>query len=460
MAGEKRKSLHQGMLIGGLCLAGGALASVGAAQAQIRLLNVEQPQNAAPATGVVPDGLPQAQPEYVPANAAANSEIFEEAEWADGFDASFVDARPLDKTAPTVSHYSVSYIGQAVQRYENIVAQGGWEPVPYTSKPLRVGMRHSALVPLRKRLMAEGDLPVSVGISETFDSFVDKAVRRFQLRHGLVADGIVGKTTIEVMNIPAVERLNQLRINQVRAAELAPKLGDSYVLVNVPAARIEVVDHGMVRSRHTAVVGKIDRQTPLLDSEIFEVNFNPYWTVPTSIIRRDLIPKMQEDPSYLADNRIRIFDWHGKELQWQEIDWTTDQATQYRFTQDPGDGNSLGSVRINFHNKHQVYLHDTPEQSLFGSGYRFHSSGCVRVQNVRELVTWLLGSTTPEWDRQRVDEAIRGGAREDVKLKARVKLHLSYISAWAQADGSVHFRDDIYKMDGEGQNLVGAQKIQ
>ena len=170
--------------------------------------------------------------------------------------------------------------------------------------------------------------------------------------------------------------------------------------------------------------------------------------MPVSIIRKDLIPKMNEDPAYLDKNRIRIFDWKGNELAWQQIDWSTDEATQYQFRQEPGEINSLGSVRINFHNTHQVYLHDTPSKSLFGSDYRFHSSGCVRVQNVRELITWLLSSTTPDWDRARVDETIRAGTREDVKLKSKIPIYMAYVTAWATAEGVVHFREDIYNRDG------------
>lgn len=260
----------------------------------------------------------------------------------------------------------------------------------------------------------------------------------------------MGKSTIEALNVPAQVRLSQLETNLVRLRSMSGYLGDRYVMVNIPAAEIEAVENGRVRSRHTAVVGKIDRQTPILNSSIYELNFNPYWTVPVSIIRKDLIPKMKEDPQYLQKNRIRIFDWKGNELAWQQIDWNTDEATKYQFRQEPGEINSLGSVRINFHNKHQVYLHDTPSKSLFGSDYRFHSSGCVRVQNVRELITWLLASTTADWNRARVDETIRSGAREDVKLQSKVPIYMTYITAWATAEGVVHFRDDIYDRDGYG----------
>jgi len=261
---------------------------------------------------------------------------------------------------------------------------------------------------------------------------------------------VVDEKTLNAMNVPVWVRLRQLENNLSRVRDLSRNLGDRYVMVNIPAAEIEAVEMGRVRSRHTAVVGKIDRQTPLLSSKIHELNFNPYWTVPVSIIRKDLIPKMQEDPEYLSRNKIRIYRWGSEEeLQPTDIDWTSDEATQYMFRQDPGELNSLGSVKINFHNVHSVYLHDTPSKNLFGSDFRFHSSGCVRVQNVRELITWLLEPNG--WSRAEVDAMFRNGQRLDVDLDRQTAIHMAYVTAWSTADGVVHFRDDIYEMDGVGQ---------
>ncbi|MCA1297222.1 L,D-transpeptidase family protein [Stappia indica] len=392
-----------------------------------------------------------ALPQAATAQNAAVQMLIEQqqrAEWSDQFDNTMRSLQAIESTSPTLSPDTAAYVEQAIARYSSIVAQGGWPRVSSGRRAMRLGARDDNVVPLRRRLMASGDLEQTAGFSSTFDSYVDAGVRRFQARNGLTPDGVVGKGTLDALNVPAEVRLSQLETNLVRLRSMSGFLGDRYVMVNIPAAEIEAVENGRVRSRHTAVVGKIDRQTPILNSKIYELNFNPYWTVPVSIIRKDLIPKMNEDPGYLEKNRIRIFDWKGNELTWQQIDWSTDEATKFQFRQEPGEINSLGSVRINFHNKHQVYLHDTPSKSLFGSDYRFHSSGCVRVQNVRELITWLLASTTPDWDRQRVDTTIRSGEREDVRLKTQIPLYLAYVTAWATAEGVVHFRDDIYNRDG------------
>lgn len=393
----------------------------------------------------------------------ATRQFQQRAEWEDRFDATLESLQAIKSDKPTLSSDTATHIEQAMARYQAIVNQGGWPRVTSGKQAMRLGARSEHVVSLRRRLMVSGDLEQNAGLSDTFDSYVDAAVRRFQVRHGLTPDGTVGAGTLTAMNVPAEVRLAQLETNLVRVRAMSGFLGDRYVMVNIPAAEIEAVENGRVRSRHTAVVGKIDRQTPVLNSEIYELNFNPYWTVPVSIIRKDLIPKMKEDPEYLARNKIRIFDWKDNELDWREIDWNTDEATQYQFRQEPGAENSLGSVRINFHNEHQVYLHDTPSKSLFGSDYRFHSSGCVRVQNVRELITWMLQTTTPEWDRSRVDYTIKAGLREDVKLQSKVPLYMTYITAWSTADGIIHFRDDIYNRDGfsiAGEGVVQEANLQ
>jgi murein L,D-transpeptidase YcbB/YkuD len=200
--------------------------------------------------------------------------------------------------------------------------------------------------------------------------------------------------------------------------------------------------------RHTAVVGKIDRQTPILNSKINEIIVNPYWNAPESIVRKDIIPLMRKDPTYLTRNNIHILDTKsGQEIDPTTIDWNTEEAANYRFRQDPGKINAMASVKINFPNPHDTYMHDTPQQGLFNKLLRFESSGCVRVQNVRDLVVWLMRDT-PGWDRRRFEETIASGVNTPVQLSQPVPVYFTYISAWSTGDGVVHFRDDIYGRDG------------
>ncbi|MCC6205542.1 MAG: L,D-transpeptidase family protein, partial [Hyphomicrobiales bacterium] len=329
---------------------------------------------------------------------------------------------------------------------QNIVANGGWPTVPMVNK-LKLGMSDPAVSELRKRLVISGDLSRTAGISNSFDTYVDAAVKRFQSRHGLPADGVLGKYTYAALNVSAPVRLGQLETNLVRLRSMSGFLGDRYVMVNIPAAQIEAVEGDRVVLRHTAIVGKIDRQTPILNSKINEVIVNPYWNAPESIVRKDIIPLMRKNPQYLAENNIRILGPDGSEIDPTTIDWNTEDAAKFRFRQDPGKINAMASVKINFPNPHATYMHDTPQQSLFDKLMRFDSSGCVRVQNVRDLVTWLM-KNTPGWDRQRFEATIKSGENTPVAIADPVPVYFTYISAWSTGDGVVHFRDDIYGRDG------------
>ena len=369
-------------------------------------------------------------------------------DFGQGFDSASRTIAMPKATLPTLSPATVEHTGQAIAQYEAIVARGGWPEVPKIDR-LRLGARNPNVVALRQRLSAVGDLDPSAGVSDVYDSFVDAAVRRFQARHGLAVDGNIRELTYKALNVPAQVRLAQLRTNAVRLRSMGGKLGDRFVMCNIPAAHIEAIEGGVAVSRHTAVVGKPDRASPDINSRIVEINFNPYWTVPVSIVRRDLIPKMQAEPDYLEKNLIRIFDPKGNELTPSQINWYSEEAVNYRFKQDPGDLNSMGTIRINFPSAHGVYMHDTPSKNLFGEDFRFHSSGCVRVQNVRELVNWLLVET-PGWSRNDIDQVIKSGERKDAKVAKPVPLYWVYVTAWATPDGVVQFRDDIYNRDGLG----------
>lgn len=366
--------------------------------------------------------------------------------WDEQFDArASSQSGRVVSTAPLFSPETVSYIEQTLQQYSGIVARGGWPMVPST-KALKLGVVDRDVEALRQRLMVSGDLSERAGISASFDSYVDSAVKRFQTRHGLPADGALGRYTFAAMNIPAQVRLGQLETNLVRLRSMSGFLGDRLIVVNVPAMQIEAVEGSRVVSRHAAVVGKIDRQTPILNSKVHEININPYWNAPESIVRRDIIPLMRKNPNYLTENNIRIFGPNG-EVDPLTIDWSTEEAARLRFRQDPGRINAMATMKINFHNPHAVYLHDTPQQSTFNNLMRFDSSGCVRVQNVRDLVTWIL-KETPGWDRRRIEQTIQTESDVKVPVTNPVPIYLTYVSAWATGDGVAHFRDDIYGRDG------------
>jgi murein L,D-transpeptidase YcbB/YkuD len=367
--------------------------------------------------------------------------------WNDRFDTRGGSGDRVASHLPILSPETVSFVQQAIAQYNGIVQNGGWPVVPATKK-LKLGVIEPEVEILRRRLMFSGDLSTGAGISPAFDSYVDAAVKRFQARHGLPSDGVMGTHTYAAMNVSAPIRLAQLETNLERLTSTSfDDLGSRFVMVNIPAAQIEAVENRRVILRHTAIVGKVDRQTPILDSRINEIIINPYWNAPESIVRKDIIPLMRENPDYLTENNIRLINSKGDEVDPMTVDWSTDEAADLRFRQDPGKINAMASVKINFPNPHAVYMHDTPQQSLFNDIERFHSSGCVRVQNVRDLVTWLLRDTE-NWDRRRFEQTIKTGESTPVALSQPVPVHFVYVSAWSTGDAVVHFRDDIYGRDG------------
>ena len=371
-----------------------------------------------------------------------------QAEWRQNYDAAS-SVRIARSSTPILSGQALAASEQMVERYRDIVGRGGWQPVQ-GSERLRVGAKSPAVAALRQRLIVTGDLDPAAGSSQVYDSYVEAGVRRFQARHGVNTTGAMNGATVAAMNVPADVRLRQLELNVVRLRAYSGNLGHRYVIVNIPAAIVETVEDGRVATRHAAGVGKMDRQSPIMNAKITEINFNPFWTVPASIIRKDLIPKMQKEPTYLTENKIRIYTQGGQELQPSQVNWRSDEATRYMFRQDPGvDLNSMGFVRINIPNPHGVYMHDTPAKGIFGDDFRFVSSGCVRVQNVRDYVAWIL-KETPGWNRDQIEAMIQSGQRTDARLTQPVNVYWTYITSWATPDGLVQFRDDIYKRDGLG----------
>lgn len=384
-----------------------------------------------------------------------------EADWDEPFDAAGAGARllegasgnsavPIVNTVPVLSRQTLSAMGGAIVGYSHVVAAGGWGQIP-PGKTLKLGVRDARVAALRARLFASGDLNQVRGDANAFDSYVLHAVSRYQRRNGLRPTGFVGERTLSALNVPARARLAQLEMNVARIKKMVPGLARRFVMVNIPGAEIEAVSRGVVELRHRAVVGKVDRPTPLVTSKITQLNFNPYWHVPESIVQRDLVPQLRNDLNYLERTNLRVYsDWYKTEIDASTVDWNADYANNLKFRQEPGEGNALGHVRINFSNSHQVYLHDTPKKALFGQELRADSSGCVRVQNVDELVMWLLRDNS-RWSRDRLNQVVSSGEGVDENLNRSVPLYMIYITAWATDDGTVHFRRDLYERDGVGQ---------
>lgn len=350
---------------------------------------------------------------------------------------------------PTLATRNIEATKAAIEKYKVIVAQGGWPTVP--AKAMKPGQSGQEVEILQRRLEISGDL-VGQSVPGEYDAAVVAAVKKFQTRHGFAATGVIdSKAAIEALNTPAYVRLAQLQASLRRLQALAPNVAGRYVVVNIPAAQVEAVAGGEVALRHVAVVGKPERPTPEISSKIVEINFNPYWYVPRTIIIKDLVPKGREfarrGQDLLAAYHMQAFDAAGNPLDPRQIDWNGSDVYNYNFRQLPFEENSLGFVKINFPNKDSVYMHDTPLKGLFGSNVRFESSGCVRVHNVEQVVAWILRDT-PGWSYERIVSMKQTGEQVDVKLSKPVPVYLAYISAWGTPDGLVNFRRDIYGLDG------------
>ena len=352
---------------------------------------------------------------------------------------------------PTLAPENVAATKAAIEQYRAIVAQGGWPMVaPVAMKP---GRRGTNIQTLQRRLQISGDL-LSVSEPGRYDAATVAAVKRFQYRHGLPATGVVdSKATVAALNVPANARLAQLEASLKRLQQRAGKTSNRYIQVNIPAAQVEAVRNGRVELRNTAVVGKVEHPTPTLASKVSQVKFNPYWNVPTSIVRADLVPKGRQFASrgedVLAAYRMEAIDQNGNILDPRQINWYGDEVYGYRYRQKPWEENSLGFVKIDFPNKDAVYIHDTPLKSLFGKAVRFESHGCVRTHNVDRLAAWVLDNNSA-WSLARVDSMKHNGIQENVTVTQTIGVYFTYISAWATPDGMVQFRPDVYGLDTRG----------
>ena len=359
--------------------------------------------------------------------------------------------RPRGAITPIVGHDTQAALQSAIERYRRIVDRGGWQPIP-KGPPLRAGDNDERVELLQRRLMAEGDVVVGGGWG--FDSGLEAGLKRFQERHGLRASGIVNGETLAMLNVPAGARLAQLTTSADRIAQLVPQLRGPHVLVNVPAFELQVVAGQRVILYSRVIVGKPATATPEVTATIRAVDLMPYWHVPPGIAQRAIIPAIRKDPTYLARERIRVFSaWGGAEVDPAQVNWFAPQSSRYVFRQDPGPHNALGLVRIDMPNQHTVYMHDTPLKRLFESRSRAFSAGCVRVRGVFELAGLLLGEDE-ESVRRRLEPLLASGERATLKVVQTIPVHFVYLTAWADPDGRVEFRHDIYDKDGVHAQVV------
>ncbi|MDF1554975.1 MAG: L,D-transpeptidase family protein [Deferrisomatales bacterium] len=384
----------------------------------------------------------QADPEwFVVADRIDHLEALEEA----------LAAHDLDRALGSLSPRAPAYerLRGALQRYRRIAATGGWAALP-PSPVLKLDVTHPVVSDLRHRLRATGDFGAPGG-GELFDAALAAAVAGFQRRHGLDPDGMVGPRTRAALDLPVADRIRQLLWNLERWRWMPRDLPGRYLLVNMAGFELQAIEEEQPVLYMRVIVGREYRQTPAFSEPIRYLVLNPYWNVPPSIAVRDLLPKVRKDPNFLAREGFRVFsDWNvgARELAPSSIDWETvgHRSFPYKLRQDPGPNNALGRIKFMLPNQFNVYLHDTPHRELFDKTVRAFSSGCIRLAEPEVLAEYVLRAA-PGWDAVSIHAGIETGARRVVSLPEPVPVFLVYWTAWADPDGTVQFRDDVYGRD-------------
>ncbi len=342
----------------------------------------------------------------------------------------------------------------ALKEYRSL--SDNFEPILLKKKSLTIGDASEEIIKVRKRLFELGDYPNNNLSNHVFDEKLAIAISDFQHRHGLESDGILGKKTVREINRSIEYRTSQLEVNLQRAKQITEIGSDRYILVNVPEYKLYVIENGKTIYQTRVVVGKKKNKTPVLTSEISEFVVNPYWNVPTSITKNEIIPKVQEDPEYLSRNDMKIITRLNNKNHFIDpefVDWKTidPEKMSLRIRQDPGKKNALGRVKFVFPNNYRVYLHDTPSRNLFARNSRAFSHGCVRVENPFELAEVLLANSTT-WTNEDLHYFSTRTKTKVIKLDQPIPIHITYMTAWADEHGIVHFRPDIYKRDSQVAN--------
>ena len=360
----------------------------------------------------------------------------------------------IRKTLQNLSPHHQEYLNlqSALKKYRELAAKNESFRIPAGEK-LQYGVSHERVRTLRNRLIFLGDLKVTETQNPTFfDSDLEKAVKSFQFRHGLLVDGMAGRQTVSAMNISTQKRLRQIEINLERWRWLPRDLGIQYILVNIANFKLTVVERRKQIMEMRVVVGKPYRKTPVFSGRMQFLVTNPLWNVPTKLALKDLAPKVCSDLDYLAAKKIKVYkNWQNDspEIDPLFISWcnlTLASFFPYKLQQASGPYNPLGKIKFIFPNKYAVYLHDTPDKSLFNKSLRDFSSGCIRVEKPYLLAEFLLKSN-PRWTKEAILDLFESSERKSIFLNEQIPVHLVYITAWADNDGVVHFRNDVYEQD-------------
>lgn len=360
----------------------------------------------------------------------------------------------VERLTPPLAQYR--HLREALARYRGLSAVSPWQALAPVAKKLMPGDAYAGTAGLRERLIALGDLPAdAVNAADRYDDVLAAAVQRFQQRHGLDTDGAIGRATFAALNEPPLARVRQIELAMERLRWLPHRSGRPFIAINIPMFRLWAWDaaapEGTPALGMGVIVGRALRtQTPVFADEMTHLIFRPYWNVPRSILRNEVLPAAERDPTYLARHDMELVSGQGddaKPVAATSGSLEAARAGALRIRQRPGPKNSLGLVKFIFPNDDNVYLHGTPARELFSRSRRDFSHGCVRLENPPALAQWLL-KDQPAWTPERIEAAMNGASSQQVNLSAPVSVILYYVTAAVMPeDGTLHFADDIYGHD-------------
>lgn len=324
----------------------------------------------------------------------------------------------------------------ALEYYQKVAKQGGWDfiQIPMDFKSLKLRDSSELVLNIRKRLVITGDLKEDSG-SMVFDENLGNGVYNFQKRHGFLADKIIGKNTIEAMNISVDDRIKTIMINMERCRWISPDISKDkeYIVVNIPAYQLIYIKNDTVALRSDVVVGTTMHQTVIFSGRLKYIVFSPYWNIPQSIIKNEVLPGIKKDKDYLVNHNM---------------EWNNGQVRQK-----PGTRNSLGLVKFIFPNSNNIYLHDTPSKSLFQRENRAFSHGCIRVAKPKELAESILENDS-NWTPEKIAESMNSGTEKWYTLNQEIPVYIGYFTAWMGRDGNLNFYKDVYNRDAQLAGLL------
>lgn len=346
---------------------------------------------------------------------------------------------------PSNKYYTI--LKQQLIKYRNIADQGGFPKVVLSKKALKISEKDTCLLTIKKYLVLSGDLKYN-DQSILFNDTLVKAISRFQSRMGLNNQGIVGVATAKEMNVPISFRIKQIMINMERLRWFPDDVEDNFLLINIPEFKLHVFENKKKVLDLKVIVGKEATRTSIFKGNISQIILNPYWNVPTSIVVKEMLPKLKENSDYLSKNNMELLSGNTI-IDPSTVNWNNYSSTiPYSIRQKPGDDNALGKIKFIFPNNFSIYLHDTPSRNIFNESSRAFSHGCIRVQNPLKLAQFILRNN-PNWNLEKLQSSVKNKKTTNIQIKPTLPVYIVYFTAWIGNSGEINFRKDLYNMDSQ-----------